>query len=156
MSEENNQNLKKSELTWSSKEVSRGQCDVGSSCTSLMKAARLVDGSCVCTWVHTPRGKMEVSEVHGQLQSYFICITETRWDSSCNWKTAMDGHRPRKWRWCLLYTAAGNNCKAWTPWGNFNDLDIFWKGNTAGYEQYKRFLECVDDNCLIQDVNKPI
>lgn len=40
--------------------------------------------------------------------------------------------------------------------GDFNDLDIFWKGNIAGYEQYKRFLECVDDNYLIQDIDKPI
>jgi len=34
--------------------------------------------------------------------------------------------------------------------GDFNDLDIFWKGSVAEYEQYKRFLEWVDDKILMQ------
>ncbi|GAB0203506.1 interleukin-6 receptor subunit beta [Grus japonensis] len=34
--------------------------------------------------------------------------------------------------------------------GNFNHPDICWRDNTAGHKQSRRFLECVDDNFLLQ------
>ena len=32
--------------------------------------------------------------------------------------------------------------------GDFNHPNICWKDNTAGHQQSKRFLECVDDYFL--------
>ncbi|GAB0208094.1 hypothetical protein GRJ2_003275100 [Grus japonensis] len=34
--------------------------------------------------------------------------------------------------------------------GDFNHPNICWKGNTAGHKQSRRFLECIDDNFLLQ------
>lgn len=33
---------------------------------------------------------------------------------------------------------------------DFSHLDTFWRGNTAGHKQSRRFLECVDDNFVLQ------
>ena len=39
--------------------------------------------------------------------------------------------------------------------GDFNHPDICWRDNTAGHKQSGRFLECVDDNFLLQVVEEP-
>ncbi|GAB0181755.1 hypothetical protein GRJ2_000640800 [Grus japonensis] len=39
--------------------------------------------------------------------------------------------------------------------GDFNHPDIFWKDNTEGHKQSRRFLECVDDNFLLQVTEEP-
>ncbi|GAB0208082.1 mitochondrial enolase superfamily member 1 [Grus japonensis] len=39
--------------------------------------------------------------------------------------------------------------------GDFNHPDICWRDNTAGNNQYRRFLECVDDNFLFQVIEEP-
>ncbi|GAB0207491.1 hypothetical protein GRJ2_003214800 [Grus japonensis] len=39
--------------------------------------------------------------------------------------------------------------------GNFNHPDIYWKDNTAGLEQSRRFLKCTDDNFLTQVIEGP-
>jgi len=40
--------------------------------------------------------------------------------------------------------------------GGFNCLNICWRGNTAGHQKLKRFLECVHDNFLFQAVQEPM
>ncbi|PKU37033.1 dtw domain-containing protein 2 [Limosa lapponica baueri] len=40
--------------------------------------------------------------------------------------------------------------------GNFNHPDICWKDNTAGHKKSRKFLECVDDNFLLQMVEEPM
>lgn len=32
---------------------------------------------------------------------------------------------------------------------------IFWNGSTAGHEQTRRFLECINDNFLTQGIEEP-
>ncbi|PKU33628.1 dtw domain-containing protein 2 [Limosa lapponica baueri] len=39
--------------------------------------------------------------------------------------------------------------------GDFNHPDICWKDNTAGHKKSRKFLEYVDDNFLLQMVEKP-
>ncbi|GAB0176082.1 hypothetical protein GRJ2_000073400 [Grus japonensis] len=39
--------------------------------------------------------------------------------------------------------------------GDFNHPDIFWRDNTAGHKQSRRFLECIDDNFLLQVNEEP-
>ncbi|PKU34027.1 glycerol kinase [Limosa lapponica baueri] len=39
--------------------------------------------------------------------------------------------------------------------GDFNHRNICWRDNTAGRKQYRRFLECVDDNFLLQVIEEP-
>jgi len=39
--------------------------------------------------------------------------------------------------------------------GHFNLPDICWKYNTAEWKQSRRFLECVEDNFLKQQVSEP-
>ncbi|GAB0195045.1 hypothetical protein GRJ2_001969800 [Grus japonensis] len=39
--------------------------------------------------------------------------------------------------------------------GDFNHPDICWRDNTAGHKQSRRFLECVDDNFLLQVIEEP-
>jgi len=34
--------------------------------------------------------------------------------------------------------------------GDFNHAGVCWWDNTAGHKQYRRLLECVDDNFLLQ------
>ncbi|PKU30860.1 dtw domain-containing protein 2 [Limosa lapponica baueri] len=38
--------------------------------------------------------------------------------------------------------------------GDFNHPNICWRDNTAGHKQSKKFLECVDDNFLLQVVEE--
>ncbi|GAB0178980.1 hypothetical protein GRJ2_000363300 [Grus japonensis] len=40
--------------------------------------------------------------------------------------------------------------------GDFNHPDIFWKDNTAEHKQSRRFLECVDDDFLLQVIEEPM
>ncbi|GAB0176076.1 hypothetical protein GRJ2_000072800 [Grus japonensis] len=39
--------------------------------------------------------------------------------------------------------------------GDFNHPDIFWRDNTAGHKQSRRFLECIYDNFLLQVIEEP-
>ena len=39
--------------------------------------------------------------------------------------------------------------------GDFNHPDICWKDGTAGRQQSRRFLECIDDKFLLQVVEEP-
>ncbi|GAB0187348.1 hypothetical protein GRJ2_001200100 [Grus japonensis] len=39
--------------------------------------------------------------------------------------------------------------------GDFNHPNICWRDNTAGHKQSRRFLECVDDNFLLQVIEEP-
>ena len=39
--------------------------------------------------------------------------------------------------------------------GDFNHPNICWRGNTAGHKQSRRFLECVDDDFLLQAIEEP-
>ncbi|KAK4817455.1 hypothetical protein QYF61_015610 [Mycteria americana] len=39
--------------------------------------------------------------------------------------------------------------------GDFNHPDICWRDNTAGHKQSGRFLECVDDDFLLQVIEEP-
>ncbi|GAB0203482.1 hypothetical protein GRJ2_002813800 [Grus japonensis] len=39
--------------------------------------------------------------------------------------------------------------------GDFNHPDICWRGNTAECKQSRKFLECVDDNFLLQVIEEP-
>ncbi|GAB0176265.1 mitochondrial enolase superfamily member 1 [Grus japonensis] len=40
--------------------------------------------------------------------------------------------------------------------GDFNHSDICWRDNTAGHKQYRGFLECIDDNFLLQVIEEPM
>ncbi|PKU48494.1 rna-directed dna polymerase from mobile element jockey-like [Limosa lapponica baueri] len=40
--------------------------------------------------------------------------------------------------------------------GNFSHPDICWRDNTAGCKKSKKFLECIDDNFLLQMVEEPM
>ena len=39
--------------------------------------------------------------------------------------------------------------------GDFNHPNICWRDNTAGHRQARRFLECVEDNFLLQVTEEP-
>ncbi|GAB0206583.1 mitochondrial enolase superfamily member 1 [Grus japonensis] len=39
--------------------------------------------------------------------------------------------------------------------GDFNHPDICWRDNTAEHKQSRKFLECVDDNFLLQGIEEP-
>lgn len=38
---------------------------------------------------------------------------------------------------------------------NSNHLDVFWERNMRAYKQYRRLLERVDKNFLVQILDKP-
>jgi len=40
--------------------------------------------------------------------------------------------------------------------GDFNHSDICWRDHTAGNRQARRFLECVEDNFLLQVTEEPM
>ncbi|GAB0203429.1 hypothetical protein GRJ2_002808500 [Grus japonensis] len=40
--------------------------------------------------------------------------------------------------------------------GDLNHPDICWRDNTAGHKQSRRFLECIDDNFLLQVIEEPM
>ncbi|GAB0195782.1 hypothetical protein GRJ2_002043500 [Grus japonensis] len=39
--------------------------------------------------------------------------------------------------------------------GDFNHPDICWRDNAAGHKQSGRFLECVNDNFLLEVIEEP-
>ena len=39
--------------------------------------------------------------------------------------------------------------------GDFNHPNIFWRDNTAGHKQSRRFLKCAEDNFLLQMIEEP-
>ncbi|GAB0187084.1 alpha-actinin-2 [Grus japonensis] len=39
--------------------------------------------------------------------------------------------------------------------GDFSHPNICWRDNTAGHKQSRRFLECIDDNFLLQVIQEP-
>ncbi|GAB0182547.1 hypothetical protein GRJ2_000720000 [Grus japonensis] len=39
--------------------------------------------------------------------------------------------------------------------GDFNHPDICWRDKTAEHKQSRKFLECVDDNFLLQVIEEP-
>ncbi|GAB0203910.1 high affinity cAMP-specific and IBMX-insensitive 3',5'-cyclic phosphodiesterase 8B [Grus japonensis] len=50
---------------------------------------------------------------------------------------------------------AASHSQALVLMGDFNHLAICWKDNTAGHKQSRKFLECVDDNFLLQVTEEP-
>ncbi|GAB0196057.1 hypothetical protein GRJ2_002071000 [Grus japonensis] len=154
------------------------------------------------------------------LQGYdLIGITETWWDSSCDWSVGMEGYRlfrkdrhgrrgggvalyvndqlecmdlhlgmdeePTESLWVRIKgrAGAGNiivgvlyrpsdqgdradetlyrqigtaSCsQALVLMGDFNHPDICWRDNAAERKQSRKFLECVDDNFLLQATEEP-
>jgi len=57
-----------------------------------------------------------------------------------------------------LYRQIGeaSRSKALVLMGDFNHPDICWRDNTAGHTQSRRFLECIDDNFLLQVTEEPM
>ncbi|PKU34212.1 dtw domain-containing protein 2 [Limosa lapponica baueri] len=57
-----------------------------------------------------------------------------------------------------LYRQIGpaSHSQALVLMGDFNHPDICWKNNTEGHKQPRRFLECVDDNFLLQVIEEPM
>lgn len=49
---------------------------------------------------------------------------------------------------------ASSHSEALVLMGDFS-YPICWRGNTAGQEQSRRFLECTDDNFLLQRIEQP-
>ncbi|KAK4829843.1 hypothetical protein QYF61_006853 [Mycteria americana] len=39
--------------------------------------------------------------------------------------------------------------------GDFNQPDIYWRDNTAGHKQSRRFLECIADSFFLQVIERP-
>ena len=50
---------------------------------------------------------------------------------------------------------AASRSQALVLMGDFNHPNICWRDNTAGHKQSRRFLECVDDNFLLQVTEEP-
>jgi len=40
--------------------------------------------------------------------------------------------------------------------GDFNHPNICWRDNTARHKKSRRFLECIDDNILLQVIEEPM
>lgn len=40
--------------------------------------------------------------------------------------------------------------------GDFNHPEICWRDKTAGHEQLRKFLECVDESFLLQVTEDPM
>ncbi|GAB0199646.1 hypothetical protein GRJ2_002430000 [Grus japonensis] len=164
--------------------------------------------------------KQEELETCVCLQGYdIIGITETWWDSSCDWSVGMEGYRffrkdrqgrrgggvalyvndqlecmelhlgmeeePTKSLWVRIKGRAGagdiivgvcyrppdqgdradealyrqigaaSRSQALVLMGDFNHPDICWRDNAAERKQSRKFLECVDDNFLLQVTEEP-
>ncbi|PKU29205.1 dtw domain-containing protein 2 [Limosa lapponica baueri] len=50
---------------------------------------------------------------------------------------------------------AASHSQALVFMGDLNHPDICWRDNTAGHKKSRKFLECVDDNFLLQMVEEP-
>ncbi|GAB0205316.1 mitochondrial enolase superfamily member 1 [Grus japonensis] len=164
--------------------------------------------------------KQEELETCVCLQGYdLIGITETWWDSSCDWSVGMEGYRlfrkdrqGRRGGDVALYVneqlecmdlhlgmdeepaeslsvrikgragagdiiagvcyrppdqgdradealyrqiGAASRSHALVLMGDFNHPDICWRDNAAEHKQSRKFLECVDDNFLLQVIEEP-
>ncbi|KAJ7407514.1 hypothetical protein BTVI_63030 [Pitangus sulphuratus] len=57
----------------------------------------------------------------------------------------------------VLYrqVSAASHLQALLLMGDFNHPDICWRDNTAGHRQSRRFLECIDDNFPLQEIEEP-
>ncbi|PKU28413.1 mitochondrial fission process protein 1 [Limosa lapponica baueri] len=55
----------------------------------------------------------------------------------------------------LLQLQKASRSKALVLLGDFNHPDICWKSNTVSCRQSRRFLECLDDNFLRQEIDSP-
>ncbi|GAB0181349.1 hypothetical protein GRJ2_000600200 [Grus japonensis] len=53
-------------------------------------------------------------------------------------------------------TGAESHSEALVLMGDFNHPDICYTDNTAGHKQSRRFLECVNDNFLLQVIEEPM
>ncbi|KAK4817029.1 hypothetical protein QYF61_026035 [Mycteria americana] len=53
------------------------------------------------------------------------------------------------------HIGAASRSEALVLMGDFNHPGICWRDNTAGHNQFGRFLECVDDNFLLQVTEEP-
>ncbi|GAB0209274.1 mitochondrial enolase superfamily member 1 [Grus japonensis] len=51
---------------------------------------------------------------------------------------------------------AASRSQALVLMGDFNHPDICWRDNAAGHKQSRKFLECVDDNFLLQGIEEPM
>ena len=51
---------------------------------------------------------------------------------------------------------AASRSQALVLMGDFSHPDICWRDNTAGHKQSRRFLECIDDNFLLQVMEEPM
>ncbi|GAB0205478.1 mitochondrial enolase superfamily member 1 [Grus japonensis] len=51
---------------------------------------------------------------------------------------------------------AASHSQALVLMGDFNHPDICWRDNTAEHKQSRKFLECVDDNFLLQVIEEPM
>ncbi|GAB0208651.1 hypothetical protein GRJ2_003330800 [Grus japonensis] len=50
---------------------------------------------------------------------------------------------------------AASRSQALVLMGDFNHPDICWRGNAAEHKQSRKFLECTDDNFLLQVIEEP-
>ncbi|PKU42988.1 glycerol kinase [Limosa lapponica baueri] len=53
-------------------------------------------------------------------------------------------------------TGAASRSRALVLMGDFNHHDTCWRDNTSGLKQSRMFLECVDDNFLLQVTEQPM
>ncbi|GAB0209305.1 hypothetical protein GRJ2_003396200 [Grus japonensis] len=51
---------------------------------------------------------------------------------------------------------AASRSQALVLMGDFNHPDICWRDNAAGHKQSRKFLECVNDNFLLQVIEEPM
>lgn len=53
-------------------------------------------------------------------------------------------------------TEAALHSQALDLMGDFNHPEICWRDKTAGHEQLRKFLECVDESFLLQVTEDPM
>ncbi|KAJ7410924.1 hypothetical protein BTVI_51705 [Pitangus sulphuratus] len=108
------------------------------------------------------QSKLEELEAIVQQESCdVVAITETWWDDSHDWSAAMGGTLQKGQTRPpnqddegdeLFYKQLVDVSKLpdLVLVGNLNLLDVCWKLNTAEKRQSRRFLECMEDNFLLQ------
>jgi len=50
---------------------------------------------------------------------------------------------------------AASYSQPWSSWGTSTKPDNCWRENIAGHKQSRHLLDCVDDNFLLQVIEKP-
>jgi len=53
-------------------------------------------------------------------------------------------------------TGADSCSQALVLVGDFNHPNVYWQDNIAGHKQSRRLLECMDDNFLLQVIERPM